>query len=167
VSGTPQIVELTVGDPRLALVWPVLRELRPHLDDDECARRFATAVAERGLRLAAVLTDDACLAVATYTLQTNLQLGLHAYVDDLVTTASARSAGHGKALLDHVAAVTAAAGGTAVRLDSGVQRHGAHRFYLRERFDIVSHHFLKRLDAAQATPSTSATSKRTGRSSCS
>lgn len=166
MTGSARIVELGVGDPRLALVWPVLRELRPHLDDEECATRFATAVDERGLRLLAVLTDDACLAVATFTLQTSFHLGLHAYVDDLVTTAAARSAGHGKALLDHVAAVTVAAGGTAVRLDSGVQRHAAHRFYLRERFDIASHSFLKRLAGdAQATPSTSATSKPTGRSS--
>jgi hypothetical protein len=31
-------------------------------------------------------------------------------------------------------------------LDSGVQRHDAHRFYLRERMHISSHHFTKRLD---------------------
>jgi hypothetical protein len=28
-----------------------------------------------------------------------------------------------------------------LELDSGVQRFGAHRFYLREGFDISSHHF--------------------------
>ncbi len=28
-----------------------------------------------------------------------------------------------------------------LHLDSGVQRHAAHRFDLRERFDIASHHF--------------------------
>ena len=28
-----------------------------------------------------------------------------------------------------------------IHLDSGVQRFPAHRFYLREGFDIASHHF--------------------------
>lgn len=30
-------------------------------------------------------------------------------------------------------------------LDSGVQRFGAHRFYLTKRMDISSHHFALRL----------------------
>ena len=30
-------------------------------------------------------------------------------------------------------------------LDSGVQRHDAHRFYFRERMHVSSHHFTKRL----------------------
>ena len=29
-----------------------------------------------------------------------------------------------------------------IHLDSGVQRYGAHRFYLREGFNITSHHFV-------------------------
>ena len=32
-----------------------------------------------------------------------------------------------------------------IDLDSGVQRHDAHRFYLRERMAITSHHFAKNL----------------------
>ena len=142
---TAEIVELAPEDPRLTAVWPVLRELRPHLDDAELATRFAAGAGERGLRLLAAFDGDACVGAATFSLLTNLHLGRHAYVDDLVTTATARSTGHGKALLDRVAALTAEAGGVAVRLDSGVQRHDAHRFYLRERFDIRSHSFVKRL----------------------
>ena len=39
-----------------------------------------------------------------------------------------------------------AAGCTVIDLDSGVQRHDAHRFYFRERTHISSHHFTKALD---------------------
>ena len=35
---------------------------------------------------------------------------------------------------------------TVIDLDSGVQRHDAHRFYFRERMHISSHHFTKALD---------------------
>ncbi|HYE75022.1 MAG TPA: GNAT family N-acetyltransferase, partial [Blastocatellia bacterium] len=33
----------------------------------------------------------------------------------------------------------------ALELDSGVQRFGAHRFYLRNRMSIVAHHFSLKL----------------------
>jgi GNAT superfamily N-acetyltransferase len=67
------------------------------------------------------------------------------YVDDLVTTAAARSGGVGHALLAELGRRARAAGCAALDLDSGVQRHDAHRFYLRERMIISSHHFVKRL----------------------
>jgi GNAT superfamily N-acetyltransferase len=68
------------------------------------------------------------------------------YVDDLVTTASSRSAGVGQALLAELEGRARAAGCAVLDLDSGVQRHDAHRFYLRERMAISAHHFTKQLD---------------------
>jgi hypothetical protein len=38
-----------------------------------------------------------------------------------------------------------AAGCHVLDLDSTAQRHAAHRFYLRDQMDIVSHHFAQRL----------------------
>jgi hypothetical protein len=32
-----------------------------------------------------------------------------------------------------------------LHLDSGVQRFGAHRFYLASRMDIIAHHFTMKL----------------------
>ncbi len=51
----------------------------------------------------------------------------------------------GAALLRELERRARDAGCAVVDLDSGVQRHGAHRFYLRERMDITSHHFAKRV----------------------
>jgi GNAT superfamily N-acetyltransferase len=65
------------------------------------------------------------------------------YVDDLVTDEASRSLGHGSALLHWVEEFGRARGCTELHLDSGVQRTGAHRFYLRERMDIVFFHFKK------------------------
>ena len=67
-------------------------------------------------------------------------------MDDLVTTAASRSGGIGHLLLGDLERRARAAGCTALDLDSGVQRHHAHRFYLRERMAITSHHFAKELD---------------------
>ncbi len=49
------------------------------------------------------------------------------------------------ALLDWIGRYGKERGCTSLHLDSGVQRHAAHRFYLRERMDIVFYHFRKAL----------------------
>jgi hypothetical protein len=54
----------------------------------------------------------------------------------------------GAALLRELERRTVEAWCTTIELDSGVQRFDAHRFYLRERFSITSHHFGKPLDRA-------------------
>ena len=71
--------------------------------------------------------------------------GKYMYVDDLVTNSDDRSKGFGKLLFDWLVAVAKEKGCEALTLDSGVQRFGAHRFYLANRMDIVSHHFFLRL----------------------
>jgi ribosomal protein S18 acetylase RimI-like enzyme len=67
------------------------------------------------------------------------------YIDDLATTNAARSRGVGAALLSELRTRGQAAACHVMDLDSAVQRHAAHRIYLRERMDIVSHHFAQRL----------------------
>jgi GNAT superfamily N-acetyltransferase len=64
---------------------------------------------------------------------------------DLATTEAARSHGHGAALLAALTDRARDLGCHAIDLDSGVQRSGAHRFYLRERFTINAFHFTKPL----------------------
>jgi GNAT superfamily N-acetyltransferase len=62
-------------------------------------------------------------------------------VDDLVTDAGARSGGYGRALFEWLVEEGRAKGCSVLELDSGVMRHDAHRFYLRERMHILAYHF--------------------------
>lgn len=139
------LVDLEPGDPRLASeVLPVLRELRAHLD----AESFAAVYAEghpQGLRYTAAYRDGRCVGVAGWRLIATTNVLRKIYVDDLVTAAGDRSGGVGHALLADLEARARAAGCGALDLDSGVQRHDAHRFYLRERMAISAHHFTKTL----------------------
>ena len=143
---TLRMVDLGPGDPRLsAEVLPVLRELRPHLT----AESFAAVYAEghpQGLRFTAAYDGDRCAGVAGWRILACTVAVRRLYVDDLVTTASSRSAGVGQALLAELEGRARAAGCAVLDLDSGVQRHDAHRFYLRERMAISAHHFTKQLD---------------------
>ena len=137
-------LDLEPGDARLARVWPVLRELRDHLSDDELARRHAEA-APQGYRVTAGEVDGQTVVVAGWRVATTMAHGRVLHVDDLVTAAAARGRGHGAALLAHLEARAAADGCARVRLDSGVSRHAAHRFSFRAGYHSASHAFAKEL----------------------
>lgn len=141
------IVDLTgPEDPLWDRALPVLQELRPQLTRLELVQILVRA-AGQGLRFTAVIDDDQCVAVAGWRIMDTTSVGRKLYVDDLATRASDRSRGYGGQLL---AELTRRARDEyncrTIELDSGVQRFSAHRFYLRERMQISSHHFSRRLD---------------------
>ncbi|MEV4193241.1 GNAT family N-acetyltransferase [Streptomyces toxytricini] len=141
-----KIIDLEPGDPRLAAdLLPVLRELRPHLTADLLADIYAEGHPQ-GLRFSAAYDDGgACTGAAGWRIVANTVDIRRLYVDDLVTAAHTRSRGVGRALLAHLEERARAAGCRLLDLDSGTHRTGAHRFYLRERYDIVAFHFAKGL----------------------
>jgi GNAT superfamily N-acetyltransferase len=124
--------------------YVVMLELRPHLK----AAPFVEQVLrqqEQGYRLAFLEEEGKVQACAGYRFNESLSWGRYLYVDDLITTFAARSRGFGSELLHWLQAEARGAGCAELHLDSGVQRFGAHRFYLRERMDIIAHHFALKL----------------------
>lgn len=71
---------------------------------------------------------------------------LELYVDDLVTTDKERSKGYGKEMIKFFEAEARSNGAEYLILDSGMQRKDAHRFYLREGFEICGFHFQKPIE---------------------
>lgn len=139
------LADLDLDDPRWDVALPVLQELRPHLTPASFHDVHAEG-REQGYRFLAAFSDDGtCLGVAGWRLVSTAAAGRKLYVDDLVTASVQRSTGVGRALLAELERRARAAGCTALDLDSGVQRHDAHRFYFRERLHIASHHFAKAL----------------------
>ena len=122
----------------------VMVQLRTHLSlpdfTDQVQRQQRT-----GYRLACAERAGSIVAVAGYRIQENLAWGRHLYVDDLVTDEAQRSTGAGSALFDYLVQLAKEKGCRELHLDSGVQRFGAHRFYLSKRMDITSHHFARKL----------------------
>lgn len=121
-------------------------ELRPHLRQEQFVGRVRRQEAG-GYRLAYGWDGNRVVTTAGFRFVENLAWGRHMYVDDLVTLADARSNGYGKRMLDWLIGEARARGCDEFHLDSGVQRFGAHRFYLANRMDITSHHFALRLKA--------------------
>jgi GNAT superfamily N-acetyltransferase len=139
MNDTSEIRELS--DPReIDASFDVMKQLRPHLARDTYVATVQSLM-QGGYRLAAVFVAGRVEAVAGYRFGASLAWGTFLYVDDLVTDDRARSNGHGKLLLDWLKREAIAHDCRELHLDSGVQRFDAHRFYLRERMNITSHHF--------------------------
>lgn len=136
-------VRLVVSDDDLRAVYPVMSRLR----SDYTEASFLAFVREQlfpaGAQMIAGLDGDDVLAAATFRISASLAWRRFIYVDDLVTRDDRRSRGYGAALLAWLTDHGQAMGCGELHLDSGVQRHDAHRFYLRERMDIVFYHFRK------------------------
>ena len=133
--------ELPEGETHLALA--VLTELRPGLT----AVSEVDALRPGGYRLAATFGDggEEATGAAGFRIADNLVSGRHLYVDDLVTRESARSSGHGAALLAWLEDEARRAGCGSLQLDSNVTRGKAHRFYFRHGLAIAAYHFAKTL----------------------
>ena len=141
-------IRLAQTDDEITACFPVMRQLRDHLVDTEFLHRIKLQQ-RSGYRLCYLTDGESAPAsvpvpvrsVAGFRLIENLASGRVLYVDDLVTDPDARSKGYGHKVLHWLMAEAKAAGCDTLELDSGVQRFGAHRFYLRNRMDISSHHF--------------------------
>lgn len=145
-----QVHVLDPGDPRVGVALDVMAALRDQLDRAELEHRYRAACGE-GYQLAAVFAGDDCVAVAGFRVSTNLHLGRNLYVDDLVTSPAERSSGYGHMLHEWLVRHARAAGCGVLHLDSGTQRTGAHRFYLREGHVISAFHFVRTLAPEQRT----------------
>ncbi len=133
-------IRLAETDGEIIACLPVMRQLRTDLAEAGFLRRIRLQQSG-GYQLCYLAEDGLVRSVAGFRLMENLASGRVLYVDDLVTDSGARSKGFGQQLLDWLLKEAKAAGCDTLELDSGVQRFDAHRFYLRNRMHIVSHHF--------------------------
>jgi GNAT superfamily N-acetyltransferase len=148
--GRMSIRELASADTHLA--YAAMSELRTHITTEaEFVVRVNDVQRPAGYRLVASFDDgdESAAAVAGFRIGDMLAWGRYLYVDDLVTRESARRGGHATALLDWIRAEAERNGCESLQLDSGVQRHDAHRLYLSCGYRITGHHFGRLLgDAA-------------------
>jgi GNAT superfamily N-acetyltransferase len=133
-------VKIAESDADLERISGVLLELRNAFDRETLISQIKQQ-SEAGYQVAYVESEGEVLCVAGFVVGTKLGWGKHIYVDDLVTAERYRSKGAGARMISWLKAHAQQLGCSQLHLDSGVQRFSAHRFYLREEFNIASHHF--------------------------
>ncbi len=139
-------IRIAITDTEIAACYPVMRELRPHLVEDEFIFRVRSQE-KTGYRLVFVKQPEGLVAVAVagFRVGESLSWGQFLYVDDLVTLPAHRSKGYGAKLLAWLEEYAAKEGCQQIHLDSGMQRKEAHRFYEREGMAMIGLHFAKKL----------------------
>ncbi|OYE05223.1 GNAT family N-acetyltransferase [Nostoc sp. 'Peltigera membranacea cyanobiont' 232] len=133
-------IQLAESDFQILGCFPVISQLRPHLEEAKFLEQVRYQMKE-GYQIAFLEIEEQAVAVAGFRISTCLALGNFLYVDDLVVDELKRSQGYGKQLFQWLIEYAKNHGCKHLSLDSGVQRFGAHRFYLMERMSITSHHF--------------------------
>ncbi len=136
----PTRARLATTDAEILSCFQVMQELRSQLRREEFVSVIRRQQSE-GYRLAMLEDANGVTTVGGFRVQQMLHTGKTMYVDDLVTAASERSRGHGKAMLHWLMDLARREGCKTFSLDSGTQRQEAHAFYLRERLRITSFHF--------------------------
>jgi GNAT superfamily N-acetyltransferase len=138
---TPAYTDADIRD-----CWPVMVQLRPHLKEADFVATVRRQF-EEGYQLAFIRHDARVVCVAGFRIFHKLFSGRTCYVDDLATDEGVRSQGFGAELFAWLRDNSRREGCTLLELDSGVQRHAAHRFYLVQRMSIDSYHFSLKLGA--------------------
>lgn len=133
-------VSLAEDEAAVRRCWPVFRQLRPHLaDEEDFVARWHRQHAE-GYRIAFVEEGGTVRGAAGFRLLTTMAWGRILYLDDLIADEHARGKGLGSLLLRFVERTAREEGCDQVHLDTGHQRHAAHKAYLRNGFHFDCHH---------------------------
>jgi ribosomal protein S18 acetylase RimI-like enzyme len=130
----------------LRACYPVMRQLRPHLQDETDLIQRILRMRQARYRLLAAWEGDEVVALAGYRLQENLIYGAFLYVDDLVTTERSRGSRWGARLLDELTHIAEQAECAKLVLDTGLANSLAHRFYSRQGLLTGAIRFAKSLD---------------------
>lgn len=139
-------IKLAETDAEIERCFPVMRQLRKRLSKEEFLERVKRQSRNENYLLAYVEDSNEVKAAAGFRITEMLCCGRFLYVDDLVTDPAERSKKYGGTLFDWLADYAKSMGCDQLRLDSGVQRADAHRFYFRKRMHISDYNFVLKLN---------------------
>lgn len=133
-------IEKTSTVEEIQQYFEIMHQLRPHLEKKTFAEQVIRQMTE-GYRFVYLEDKDEVKSLAGFRILTFLAWGKVLYIDDLITDANARGNGYGGMLLKWLIEQAKLANCDQVHLDSGPQRHDAHRLYLNHGMKIIGYHF--------------------------
>lgn len=134
-------VKIMKSSSDILKTFQTVRQLRPHLREDEFVNTINRLINTNNYHLVAVIENDEVTAVAGYRVTESLAWGKYFYVDDLITSENHRKMGYAQLLWNWLIHEAKQNNCEQFHLDSGVQRYDAHRFYLKNKLNITCHHF--------------------------
>jgi len=125
--------------------YPIMKELRPHLSSSDYHAIYQAAKNEGDYKIAAIEDGGQILALMGYRILHDYVRGKHVYVDDLVSTESARSKGLGAELLRFAESIARQNDCKVLRLCTGVENVRGVEFYERNGWTKRAYAFTRKL----------------------
>jgi GNAT superfamily N-acetyltransferase len=134
-----------ITDKEIDNCFDVMNELRTELKKEKFISTVRGMETE-GYKLVFIEDKGSVVVTAGYRIYTNLFMGKHLYVDDLVTSGSSRSQGYGEKMIRWLRNEAKKENCNFFHLDSGTHRGKAHKFYFKQGFTIASYHFSEKVN---------------------
>jgi GNAT superfamily N-acetyltransferase len=134
-------IEIAKTSEQIGLCYKVMRQLRPHISEEQAFIDQVERQINDGYHMVYIKDHEGIKAIVGYRYLEFLAWGKVLYIDDLITDVETRKNGHGSKLLKWVIEQARNAGCDQVHLDSGPQRHDAHKLYFNHGFKIIGYHF--------------------------
>lgn len=125
--------------------YPVMKELRPHLSREEFFQIYEESQKSDGYEIVAIEENGQVAALMGYRFLTDFVRGRHLYIDDLVSTESARSKGLGASLLNYAEKIAEESGCKTLRLCTGIENEAGVRFYEKNGWTKRAFAYTKKL----------------------
>ncbi|MBB4823109.1 GNAT superfamily N-acetyltransferase [Sporosarcina luteola] len=127
--------------------FPIMKQLRPHLDESSYFELVMAAKESDGYKMYALFEEHTMVAVTGFKPMITLSSGRFVWICDLVTDQQIRSKGYGERLLTFVQEWAREHNYGSISLSSGLERTDAHRFYLEKmKYAKTSYVFKKSVD---------------------
>ncbi|MFO0109869.1 MAG: GNAT family N-acetyltransferase [Alphaproteobacteria bacterium] len=137
----PRIRELAPRE--LAQLYPLIHQLNPSMTRAVFTRRLK-AMRPLGYRAVAVFSGTQIIAVSGFWVRTRFWSGREFDIDNFIVDSAHRKKGIGELLYAWLEAQAKKEKAELIVLDSYVTSHWAHRFYLRQGFEITGYHLTKK-----------------------
>ena len=138
-------IDIAETEEAIKSCYPVIKELRPHLSEDAFITQVKRQIESHDYTLVYIRNSQSVVAAAGFRVTEYLAWGKTFYVDDLITLSSERNQGYASYLMNWLQDKAIELDCNEFHLDSGPQRHEAHRLYKNKQLDITSFHFSNQL----------------------
>lgn len=132
-------------EQQLKECFPVLKELRPHLSFEEYVDIYNQAHDSDGYEIVAIRKNNEVVALMGYRILSDFVRGRHLYIDDLVSTETARSQGYGAKLLKYAEELAPKIDCKVLRLCTGIENDRGIQFYEKNNWTKRAFAYTKKL----------------------
>lgn len=125
--------------------YHLLIQLRPHLSYEEFQRIYFEANKADGYQLVGLEENNELVSIMGFRILHDFVHGKHLYIDDLVSSETHRSKGHGAILLKHAEKMAKDNGCLNLRLCTGIENERGKKFYEKNSWNLRAVVFKKKL----------------------